>query len=146
MSDENNLVWVNKKTNKIATKSELADMWETPKHDFELKEVHQEEIDNNTQNKDQTTINLQNNLKINDSTQIILGLLSPLMITFSLILFFPPCLFWCSNSGGGPLIPICCSHLIIILATYNFAPKFSLWFIISIIPSFFLAFFLWVNM
>ncbi len=146
MSDENNLVWVNKKTNKIATKSELADMWETPKHDFELKEVHQEEIDNNTQNKDQTTINLQNNLKINDSTQIILGLLSPLIITFSLILLFPPCLFWCSNSGGGPLIPICCSHLIIILATYNFAPKFSLWFIISIIPSFFLAFFLWVNM
>ena len=146
MSDENNLVWVNKKTNKIATKSELADMWETPKHDFELKEVHQEEIDNNTQNIAQTTINLQNNLKINDSTQIILGLLSPLMITFSLILLFPPCLFWCSNSGGGPLIPICCSHLIIILATYNFAPKFSLWFIISIIPSFFLAFFLWVNM
>ncbi len=140
MSDENNLVWVNKKTNKIATKSELADMWETPKHDFELKEVHQEEIDNNTQNKGQTTINLQNNLKINDSTQIILGLLSPLIITFSLILLFP------LDAEGGPLIPICCSHLIIILATYNFAPKFSLWFIISIIPSAYLAFFLWVNM
>ena len=57
MSDQNNLVWVNKKTNKIATKSELEDMWETPKHDFELKEIHQEEI--KTINKDQTTINFK---------------------------------------------------------------------------------------
>ena len=145
MSDQKNLVWVNKNTNKIATKSELKDMWENPKHDFELKEIHQEEIDNNTLDKDQTTINLQNNSKINNSIQIILGLLSPLIITFSLLLLFPQCLFWCSDAGGGPLFPLCCTHSIIILISSS-APKFRLWFIISIIPSLYFGFFLWVSM
>ena len=56
MSDQNNLVWVNKKTNKIATKAEVEDMWETPKHDFELKEITQEE-----NNKNQKSLSENNN-------------------------------------------------------------------------------------
>ena len=43
MPDENNLVWVNKKTGLTASKSELSEIWEKSNHDFELKEITQEE-------------------------------------------------------------------------------------------------------
>ena len=43
MKDEQNLVWVNKKTGLIASDSELNEMWEKPQHDFELKQIHQKE-------------------------------------------------------------------------------------------------------
>ena len=59
MSDQNNLVWVNKKTNKIATRAELEDMWETPKHDFELKEIHQEEINKKTLSENKNNVDLK---------------------------------------------------------------------------------------
>ena len=59
MSDQNNLVWVNKKTNKIATMAELEDMWETPKHDFELKEIHQEEINKKTLSENKNNVDLK---------------------------------------------------------------------------------------
>ena len=47
MADENNLVWVNKKTGLNASKSELSEMWEKSNHDFELKEITQEENNKN---------------------------------------------------------------------------------------------------
>ena len=154
MSDENYLVWINKKTNQIATKVELEEMWEKPKHDFELKEISQEKIDNNNIKTplilhnihNQNTINLKNNSKTNDSTQIILGLLSPLIITFILLLLFPPCFFWCSGEEGGFYGSLVCCHFLFISAGFvNSKPKYSLSFIISIIPSASLAFFLWMN-
>ena len=37
MKDEQNLVWVNKKTGLIASDSELNEMWEKPQHDLILK-------------------------------------------------------------------------------------------------------------
>ena len=93
----------------------------------------------------QNTINLQNNLEINTtSVQIILGLLSPFIISFLLLILFPPCFFWCSGeSGGFGSMIICCHSLFIILGFAYSAHKFSFAFIISVIPSFILAFYLW---
>ena len=56
MADENNLVWVNKKTGLTASKSELSEMWEKSNHDFELKEITQEE-----NNKNPKTLSENNN-------------------------------------------------------------------------------------
>ena len=47
MNDEQNLVWVNKKTGLIASDSELNEMWEKPQHDFELKQIPQKENNEN---------------------------------------------------------------------------------------------------
>jgi len=92
----------------------------------------------------QDTINLQNNLKIDAQGQIILGLLSPLIISFSLLILFPPCFFWCSDESGGlGSMLICCHSLFILLGFAYSAHKYSFAFIISVIPSFILAFYLW---
>ena len=106
---------------------------------FETKEVN---IHN------QSTVNFQINPKINNSTQIILGLISPLIITFSLLILFPPCLFWCSNVQGGLTLPslLFCHSLFIIFGFACSAPRYSIAFMISIIPSVALAFYLWVSM
>ena len=42
---------------------------------------------------DQSAVNSENNLETNNSTQIFLGLISPFIISFSLLMLFPPCLF-----------------------------------------------------
>ena len=92
----------------------------------------------------QNNINLQNNLKFDAQGQIILGLLSPFIISFLLLILFPPCFFWCSGeSGGFGIMIICCHSLFIILGFAYSAHKFSFAFIISVIPSFLLAFYLW---
>ena len=92
----------------------------------------------------QNNINLQNNLKFDAQGQIILGLLSPFIISFLLLILFPPCFFWCSGeSGGFGSMIICCHSLFIILGFAYSAHKFSFAFIISVIPSFLLAFYLW---
>ena len=56
MTDDANLVWVNKKTGLAASKSELSEMWEKSNHDFELKEITQEE-----NNKNPKTLSENNN-------------------------------------------------------------------------------------
>ena len=96
----------------------------------------------------QSTVNLQNNLEINNLSQIILGLISPFIITFSLLILFPPCLFWCSNVQGGLTLPslLFCHSLFIIFGFACSAPRYSIAFMISIIPSVALAFYLWVSM
>ena len=94
----------------------------------------------------QNNINLQNHLEINTtSVQIILGLLSPFIISFLLLILFPPCLFWCSGESGGLTLSmlICCHSLFIIFGFAYSAHKYSFAFIISVIPSFLLAFYLW---
>ncbi|MFL2967651.1 MAG: hypothetical protein ACJZ6A_00715 [Candidatus Poseidoniaceae archaeon] len=93
----------------------------------------------------QNKINLQNNLEINTtSIQIILGLLSPFIISFSLLILFPPCFFWCSSESGGFGSMLICSHSLLIFLGFAYsAHKFSFAFIISAIPSFLLAFYLW---
>ena len=93
----------------------------------------------------QNKINLQNNLEINTtSIQIILGLLSPFIISFSLLILFPPCFFWCSSESGGFGSMLICSHSLLIFLGFAYsAHKFSFAFIISAIPSFLLAFYFW---
>jgi len=97
---------------------------------------------------DQSAVNLQNNRKTNNSTQIILGLISPLIITFSLLMLFPPCLFWCSDDAGGLTLTsllICHSTFIFIGFAFE-SPKYSIAYMISIIPSWMLAFGLWISL
>lgn len=146
MNEEKNLAWVNKKTGQIATKSELKEMWTNPKHNLELKNTEQNKI-NDSKNSEQNLIILDNNsdVRINETTQIILGLLSPLVITSLLLILFPPCLFWCSPDEGGlnPGSLLCCHFLFIMAGFVNSAPKYSISFIISIIPSAYLSFYLW---
>ena len=97
---------------------------------------------------DQSAVNLQNNRKTINSTQIILGLISPLIITFSLLMLFPPCLFWCSDDAGGLTLTsllICHSTFIFIGFAFE-SPKYSIAYMISIIPSWMLAFGLWISL
>tara|TARA_B100001559_G_C16493758_1_gene619729 strand:+ start:2398 stop:2829 length:432 start_codon:yes stop_codon:yes gene_type:complete len=61
MADENNLVWVNKKTGLNASKSELSEMWEKSNHDFELKEITQDE-----NNKNLKTLSENNNIELKE--------------------------------------------------------------------------------
>ena len=97
---------------------------------------------------DQSAVNLQNNRKTNNSTQIILGLISPLIITFSLLMLFPPCLFWCSDDAGGlTLTSLLICHSTFIFMGFAFeSPKYSIAYMISIIPSWMLAFGLWISL
>ena len=97
---------------------------------------------------DQSAVNLQNNRKTNNSTQIILGLISPLIITFSLLMLFPPCLFWCSDDAGGlTLTSLLICHSTFILIGFAFeSPKYSIAYMVSIIPSWMLAFGLWISL
>mgnify|MGYP001174546416 CR=1 FL=1 len=97
---------------------------------------------------DRSAVNLQNNRKTNNLTQIILGLISPLIITFSLLMLFPPCLFWCSDDAGGLTLTsllICHSTFIFIGFAFE-SPKYSIAYMISIIPSWMLAFGLWISL
>ena len=96
----------------------------------------------------QSAVNLQNNRKTNNSTQIILGLISPLIITFSLLMLFPPCLFWCSDDAGGlTLTSLLICHSTFILIGFAFeSPKYSIAYMVSIIPSWMLAFGLWISL
>ena len=102
MSDQNNLVWVNKKTNKIATKAEVEDMWETPKHDFELKEITQEENNKNPKSLSENNNNIELKEPISGATIawvfiftnslfLLIGL--PELVCCSIILIIP--LFIC---------------------------------------------------
>ena len=97
---------------------------------------------------DQSAVNLQNNRKTNNSTQIILGLISPLIITFSLLMLFPPCLFWCSDDAGGlTLTSLLICHSMFIFMGFAFeSPKYSIASMIRIIPSRMLAFGLWISL
>ena len=96
---------------------------------------------------DQSPVNLQNNLETNNSTQIILGLISPLMITFSLLMLFPPCLFWCSDGAGGLTLTslLICHSTFIFIGFASESPKYSIAYMISMIPSWMLAFGLWLS-
>ena len=96
----------------------------------------------------QNNINLQNNLKFDAQGQIILGLLSPFIISSLLLILFPPCIFWCSGDSGGLTLSmlLCCHSLFIIFGFAYSAHKYSFAFIISTIPSFLLAFYLWLLM
>ena len=97
---------------------------------------------------DQSAVNLQNNRKTNNLTQIILGLISPLIITFSLLMLFPPCLFWCSDDAGGLTLPslLICHSTFIFMGFAFESPKYSIAYMISIIPSWMLAFGLWISL
>ena len=83
----------------------------------------------------------------NNSTQIILGLISPLIISFSLLMLFPPCLFWCSDDAAGLTLPslLLFHFLFIFFGFASQSPKYSIAYIISLIPSWMLAFGLWVS-
>ncbi len=96
----------------------------------------------------QSTVNLQNNLEINNLSQIILGLISPFIITFSLLMLFPPCLFWCSDDAGGLTLPslLICHSTFIFIGFASESSKYSIAYIISIIPSWMLAFGLWLSL
>ena len=63
MKDEQNLVWVNKKTGLIASDSELNEMWEKPQHDLILKELNLEEI-NNHQTKESYKSDYSSNINL----------------------------------------------------------------------------------
>ena len=97
---------------------------------------------------DQNAVSLQNNPQSNNLTQIILGLISPLIITFSLLMLFPPCLFWCSDDAGGlTLTSLLICHSTFILIGFAFeSPKYSIAYMVSIIPSWMLAFGLWISL
>ena len=97
---------------------------------------------------DQSTVNLQNNLKTNNFTQIILGLISPFIISFSLLMLFPPCLFWCSDDAGGLTLPslLICHSTFIFIGFASESSKYSIAYMISIIPSWILAFGLWLSL
>ena len=97
---------------------------------------------------DQSAVNLQNNRKTNNSTHIILGLISPLIITFSLLMLFPPCLFWCSDDAGGLTLGglIICHSMFIYIGFASKSPKYSIAYMISVIPSWVLAFNLWLSL
>ena len=92
MKDEQNLVWVNKKTGLIASDSELNKMWEKPQHDFELKQIHQKENNENAK-----TLSENNNiigLKEPISRATIAWLFISINLTF--LLFNLPGLVCCS--------------------------------------------------
>ena len=95
----------------------------------------------------QSAVNLQNNRKTNSSTQIILGLISPLVITFSLLMLFPPCLFWCSDDEGGLTLAslLFCHSMFIFIGFASDSSKYSIAYMVSIIPSWILAFGLWLS-
>ena len=97
---------------------------------------------------DQSAVNLRNNSQSNNLTQIILGLISPLIITFSLLMLFPPCLFWCSDDAGGLTLPslLICHSTVIFIGFASESPKYSIAYMISIIPSWMLAFGLWISL
>ena len=96
---------------------------------------------------DQSAVNLRNNPQSNNLTQIILGLISPLIITFSLLMLFPPCLFWCSDDAGGLTLPslLICHSTVIFIGFASESPKYSIAYMVSIIPSWMLAFGLWLS-
>ena len=96
---------------------------------------------------DQSAANLQNNPQSNNLTQILLGLISPLIITFSLLMLFPPCLFWCSDDAGGLTLPslLICHSTVIFIGFASGSPKYSIAYMVSIIPSWILAFGLWLS-
>ena len=96
----------------------------------------------------QSAVNLQNNRKTNNSTQIILGLISPLVITFSLLVMFPPCVYFCSDDSGGlTLASLLMSHItIIIIGFASESSKYSIAYMISVIPSCILALLLWLEL
>ena len=95
----------------------------------------------------QSAVNLQNNRKTNSSTQIILGLISPLVITFSLLMLFPPCLFSCSGDAGGLTLGslIMCHSTLIIIGFASESSKYSIAYMISVMPSCILAFVFWLS-
>ena len=96
---------------------------------------------------DQSAVNTQNNLETNNSTQIILGLMSPFIISFSLLMLFPPCLFWCSDDAGGLTLGglLICHSMFIFIGFASESPKYSKAYMISVIPSWMLAFGLWLS-
>ena len=98
--------------------------------------------------RDQSAVDLQNNRYTNSLTQIILGLISPLIITFSLLMLFPPCLFWCSDDTGGLtlLSLLICHSTFIFIGFASESSKYSIAYMISIIPSWILAFGLWISL
>lgn len=92
MNDEQNLVWVNKKTGLIASDSELNEMWEKPQHNFELKQIPQKENNENAK-----TLSENNNiigLKEPISGATIAWLFISINLTF--LLFNLPGLVCCS--------------------------------------------------
>jgi hypothetical protein len=96
---------------------------------------------------DKSAVILQNNLETNNFTQIILGLISPFIISFSLLMLFPPCLFWCSDDAGGLTLSglLFCHSMFIFIGFASESPKYSIAYIISVIPSWMLAIGLWLS-
>ena len=96
---------------------------------------------------DQYAINSQSNLETVYSTQIVLGIISPFIISFSLLMLFPPCLFWCSDDAGGLTLPslLICHSTVIFIGFASESPKYSIAYMVSIIPSWILAFGLWLS-
>mgnify|MGYP001375467174 CR=1 FL=1 len=96
---------------------------------------------------DQSAVNSQDNLETNNFTQIILGLISPFIISFSLLMLFPPCLFWCSDDAGGLTLGglLICHSMFIFIGFASESPKYSIAYMISVIPSWMLAFGLWLS-
>ena len=97
---------------------------------------------------DQSHVNLQNNRESNSLTQIILGIISPFIITFSLLMLFPPCLFWCSDDAGGLTLPslLICHSTFIFIGFASESSKYSIAYMVSIIPSWILAFGFWASL
>tara|TARA_B000000532_G_C18799501_1_gene376356 strand:+ start:100 stop:537 length:438 start_codon:yes stop_codon:yes gene_type:complete len=96
---------------------------------------------------DQSAVKLQNSRETSNLTQIILGLISPFIITFSLLMLFPPCLFWCSDDAGGLTLPslLICHSTFIFIGFASESSKYSIAYMFSIIPSWILAFGLWAS-
>ena len=96
----------------------------------------------------QSAVNSQNNRKTHNSTQIILGLISPLVITFSLLVMFPPCVFFCSDDAGGlTLASLLMCHITFIIIGFALeSSKYSIAYMISVIPSCILALLLWLEL
>ena len=92
MADENNLVWVNKKTGLTASKSELSEMWEKSNHDFELKEITQEENNKNPKTLSENNNNIELKEPISGAT--IAWVFISINLTF--LLFNLPGLVCCS--------------------------------------------------
>ena len=97
---------------------------------------------------DQSAVNLQNSRETNSLTQITLGIISPFIITFSLLMLFPPCLFWCSGDAGGLTLPslLICHSTFIFIGFASESSKYSIAYVVSIIPSWILAFGLWASL
>ena len=94
---------------------------------------------------DQYAINSQNNLETVYSTQIVLGIISPFLISFSLLMLFPPCLFWCSDDAGGLTLGglLICHSIFVFIGFASESPKYSIAYMVSVVPSWVLAFRLW---